>query len=78
MFDIAKLQKVFELPNKMAEKLTSLLQLFLKLFQKQQPPPLMGEGDSFFALTNALYFILAAALFLLFFWLSVKDKYASN
>lgn len=26
LFDIAKLQKVFELPNKMAEKITSLLQ----------------------------------------------------
>ena len=25
-FDIAKLQKVFEIPNKMAEKITSLLQ----------------------------------------------------
>ena len=65
-------------PNIFPKKLTSLLQLFLKLSQKQQPPPLMGEGDSFFALTNALYFILAAAPFLLLFWLSVKDKYASN
>ena len=26
LFDIAKLQKVFEIPNKMAEKITSLLQ----------------------------------------------------